>query len=110
VFFVSIGYIRLFETSKLCLHVKTPFKKYEDVTGLIFYDLDERHIFLSLTGEHFQTSTNVMYLYNNFTNFNLKLEVTTPMNHLSNLAVIAMYNGHDVRKLYCFVYCTRTMR
>ncbi|XP_065216942.1 uncharacterized protein Apoltp isoform X2 [Planococcus citri] len=90
------GILHPFEKTKLCLHMTTPYEKYEDVSGILFYDPDEKHIFVNLTSLHFNTRVELIYAYNNLSNFHLKLHLATPMGYLSKLVLVAMYNGKAV--------------
>lgn len=102
--YANIGILNPFEKTKLCLHLTTPYEKYDDVNGIVFYDPEEKHIFVNLTGHHFDAKTDIIYMYNNLSNFHLKLHVVTPMNYLSRLLLVAMYNGKAVRiQLRCIM-------
>lgn len=90
------GILNPFEKTKLCLHLTTPYEKYQDVSGILFYDPEEKHVFVNLTSGHFEVRTDIIYVYNNLSNFNLKLHVVTPMSYLSRLVLVGMYNGKAV--------------
>lgn len=85
-----------FEKTKLCLHATTPFEKFQDINGILFYDPEEKHVSVNLTSAHLQVRTDIIYVYNNISNFHLKLEVITPMSYLSSLILVGMFNGKAV--------------
>ncbi len=95
-YIIFTGILNIFEKTKLCLHILTPFEKYKDISGLLSYDPEEKHASLNLTSSHLNIKTDIVYVYNNLSNFHLRLEVMSPMSYLKHLLLLGMYNGEAV--------------
>lgn len=88
--------MNLFEETKLCLRATTPYETYRNINGLFFYDPKKKNLFVNLTSEHLNIKTDIIYVYNNLSNFHLKLEIVTPLSYLRNMNLIGMYKGKAV--------------
>lgn len=108
---ISTGLLNPFEKTKLCLHILTPFEKYQDLAGVFSYDPEEKHIYFNLNGVKFNLKTEIMYVYNNLSNFHLRLEVITPFSYLSNMIMVGMYIGQAVSTIdSIFFFCWRQQK
>lgn len=103
-FIYQTGLLNPFEKTKLCLHILTPFEKYQDLAGVLSYDPEEKHMYLNVTGVKFNLKTEIVYVYNNLSNFHLRLEVVTPFSYLSNMIILGMYVGEAVSKIFHISY------
>lgn len=62
------------------------------------YKAREKHIFLDIYGENFKLGVELLYLYKNLSNYNLKLRVNTPVDPLKQLLIAGKLHNELVSK------------
>lgn len=78
---------RPLDNSKILLKITTPYESYKTLYGKMGYKAREKHIFLDLYGDNFKLGGELLYLYKNLSNYNLKLRVNTPVDPLKQLII-----------------------
>jgi len=87
---------RPLDNSKILLKITTPYENYKSLFGRMGYKARQKHIFLDVYGENFKLGGEVLYLYKNLSNYNLKLRVNTPVDPLRQLLIAGKLNSELV--------------
>lgn len=60
------------------------------------YKAREKHIFFDIYSDNFKLGAELRYLYKNLSNYNLKLQVNTPVDPLKRLIIAGKLNNELV--------------
>ncbi|CAH1394070.1 unnamed protein product [Nezara viridula] len=81
------GSFHVLKESKLNFHINTPFEKYTLITGRYAFSASNKRFFLDLKGPTVSAGADIIYVYNNFSNFDLKLKAHASVSLVSLLIV-----------------------
>jgi len=84
------------DNSKILLKITTPYESYKSLFGRMGYKARQKHVFLDVYGENFKLGGELLYLYKNLSNYNLKLRVNTPVDPLKQLLIAGKVNSELV--------------
>lgn len=98
------GVYRPFDNSKILLKITTPYESYKTLYGKMGYKAREKHIFVNIYGENFKLGGELLYLYKNLSNYNLKLQINSPVETFKQLIIAGKLNSELVSTFYCNEY------
>lgn len=83
------------------MRITTPYESYKTLFGKMGYKAREKHIFFDLYGDNFKLGGELLYLYKNLSNYNIKLRVNSPVDPLRQLIIAGKLNSELVRTMPC---------
>ncbi|XP_025406452.1 uncharacterized protein LOC112680523 [Sipha flava] len=84
------------DNSKILLKITTPYENYKTLYGKVGYMARKRHVFLDIFGDNFKLGAEMLYLYKNLSNYDLKLRINIPVNPLKQLIIAGKLNSELV--------------
>lgn len=91
-----LGVYRPLDSSKILMKITTPYENYKTIFGKMGYKARQKHIFIDFYGENFKLGAELVYLYKNLSNYNLKLRVSSPVEPLKQLIIAGKLNSELV--------------
>lgn len=96
------------DNSKILLKITTPYESYKTLYGKVGYMARKKHIFFDIFGDNFKLGGELLYLYKNLSNYDLKLRINIPVNPLKQLIIAGKLNSELVSiinkvKLFCVI-------
>ncbi|BES90627.1 Domain of Unknown Function (DUF1081) [Nesidiocoris tenuis] len=87
------GYMKVITESQLMFQIETPFEKYKAITGKMLFSATNKTFFADLKScesciSPANLGAEVIYIYNNFSHFNLKIGVHSSISFVKKLLIV----------------------
>ncbi|XP_075219817.1 apolipoprotein lipid transfer particle isoform X2 [Lycorma delicatula] len=86
---------KLYE-SQLYFKILTPYENYERLYGRVGYSASKRHVIAEVKGPVSSTGIEVLYVFNNFYDFDMKLHVFTAISFIDDTLFVGKINSENV--------------
>lgn len=83
------------------MKITTPYESYKTLFGRMGYKAREKNIFFDIYGDNFKLGGELLYLYKNLSNYNIKLRVNSPVDPLRQLIIAGKLNSEVVCTMLC---------
>ncbi|XP_073994094.1 apolipoprotein lipid transfer particle isoform X2 [Rhodnius prolixus] len=88
--------LKQWNESHMNFHISTPFEKYKVLSGKFSFSASRKHLLLDLRSSSILIGGEIVYIYNNISNFDLKLRTQTSFTFVNSVLVVGKINSDTV--------------
>lgn len=90
--------MKFLNESKININLATPLEKYKQVNARYSFSASKKHFIVEIKSTSSSVGTEILYVYNNMSNFNVKLHFHTSLIMATNILLVGKISPDMVRK------------